>query len=246
MRKLFIFGVVVSALAVAGAAGPLSAQTTPQSATPAARGGGAFVLPPWLTYHGKSLADWQRRYFKWASLIPTDGPQPHPGLTEGDVDCTYAQRGQVWFLELGGVERRCSIPFGKTLYVPVNFWFCMPEVDPVPFPECEAQGDGFLGAATFTLTLDGRRIDLGAWRTETGRFTLKLADQNVWEAFFGLDDLGRSTPFSADGVGALVLLGPGEHTVVAGISADFDGDGTPDYASETSYDITVTLGRRHG
>jgi hypothetical protein len=244
MRKVFIFGIVVAALAVAGSAGPLSAQTSPQTAT-GATGGGAFVLPPWLKYHGKSLAGWQRRFFQWTSLIPTDGPQPHPGLTEGDVDCTYAQRGQVWFLELGGVERRCSIPYGKTLYVPVNFWACSPEADLVPFPECEAQGDGFLAAATFTLTLDGRRIDLGAWRTETGRFTLKLADQNVWEAFFGFDDLGRSTPFSADGVGALVLLGPGQHTVVAGLAVDVDGDGTPDHTSETSYEITVTLGR-HG
>jgi hypothetical protein len=244
MRKVFILGIVVAALAVAGSAGPLAAQTTPESATPAARGGGgAFVLPPWLKYRGRSLADWQRGYFEWASLIPTDGPQPHPGLTEGDVDCSYAQRGHVWFLELGGVERRCSIPFGKTLYVPVNFWACLPEADPVPFPECEAEGDGFLAAATFTLTLDGRRIDLGAWRTETGRFRLKLADQNVWEAFFGFDDLGRSTPFSADGVGALVLLAQGQHTVVAGARFDFDGDGVPDHTTTTSYEITITLGR---
>ena len=243
MRKVFIFGVVVSALAVAGAAGPLSAQTTPQSAAPAARGG-AFVLPPWLKYQGKSLARWQREYFEWASLIPTDGPQPHPGLTEGDVDCSYAQRGSLWFLELGGGERRCSIPFGKVLFVPVNFWFCMPEVDPVPFPVCEAEGDGFLAAATFTLTLDGRSIDLRAWRTETGRFRLKLADQNVWEAL-GFPDLGRSTPFSADGVGALVLLGPGQHTVVAGAAFDFDGDGVPDHTTTTSYEIAITLGR-HG
>jgi hypothetical protein len=245
MRTLFIFGVVVAALAVAGSAGPLAAQTTPQSAAPATRGGGAFVLPPWLKYQGRSLADWQRRFFMWTSSIPTDGPQPHPGLAEGDVDCTYAQRGHVWFLELGGVERRCSIPFGKTLYVPVNFWACLPEADLIPFRRCEVEGDGFLEVATFTLTLDGRRIDLAAWRAETDRFTLKLADQNVWEAFFGFDDLGRSTPFSADGVGTLVLLGQGQHTVVASASFDFDGDGIPDHAPTTSYEITVTLGR-HG
>jgi hypothetical protein len=35
----------------------------------------------------------------------------------------------VWFLEAGGVERSCSIPFGKIVYVPVNFWFCLPEAD---------------------------------------------------------------------------------------------------------------------
>jgi hypothetical protein len=206
---------------------------------------GAVVLPPGKRVDGRSLAEWQRQFFRWTSLIPTDGPQPHPGLTQGDVDCSYAQRGHVWFLELGGVERRCSIPFGKTLYVPVNFWACLPEADLVPFPQCEAEGDGFLAVATFTLTLDGRSIDLAAWRAETGRFTLELADQNVWEAFFGFDDLGRTTPFSADGVGALVLLGPGRHTVVAGLAVDADGDGTPEHTSETSYEIRVTLGRVH-
>jgi hypothetical protein len=207
------------------------------------RGRGAVVLPPGKRVGGRSLAEWQGEFFRWTSLIPTDGPQPHPGLTQGDVDCSYAQRGQLWFLELGGVERRCSIPFGKVLYVPVNFWACLPEADLVPFPQCESEGDGFLEAATFTLTLDGRRIDLRAWRTETGRFRLKLADQNVWEAFFGFDDLGRSTPFSADGVGALVLLGPGDHTVVAGAEFDFDGDGVPDHTTTTSYEIAITLGR---
>jgi hypothetical protein len=244
MRTLLIFVIFVSALAVSGAARPQSAQTTPESAMPLVRDGGAFLLPPALRYRGRTLAGWQRAYFKWASLIPTDGPQPHPGLAEGDVDCSYAQRGHLWFLELGGVERRCSIPFGKALYVPVNFWACLPEADRTPFPQCEAEGDAFLQAATFTLTLDGQRIDVAAWRTETGRFRLKLADQNVWEAFFGFADLGRSTPFSADGVGALVLLGPGEHTVVAGVAVDVDGDG-PDHVSETSYEITVTHGR-HG
>jgi hypothetical protein len=246
MRKLTIFAVVASALALAasgwGSSGP-TPDVTAQSRDQATSLRGAFVLPPWLKYQGRSLAGWQRAFFEWTSLIPTNGPQPHPGLTEGDVDCAYSQRGRVWFLELGGVERRCSIQFGKTLYVPVNFWACLPEADQIPFAQCEAEGDGFLAAATFTLTLDGRRIDVGAWRAETGRFTLKLADQNVWEAFFGFDDLGRSTPFSADGVGALVQLGPGEHTVAARAAFDFDGDGAPDHTSETSYEITVTLGR---
>jgi hypothetical protein len=205
---------------------------------------GAVVLPPEKRVEGRSLAEWQREFFRWTSLIPTDGAQPHPGLTQGDVDCSYAQRGHVWFLELGGVERRCSVPFGKTLYVPVNFWACLPEADAVPFPVCEAEGDGFLAAAKFTLTLDGRRIDLAAWRTETGRFRLQLADQNVWEAFFGFDDLGRSTQFSADGVGALVQLAPGQHSVVAGLAVDVDGDGTPEHTSETSYDIMVIRGGR--
>jgi hypothetical protein len=241
LRTLFALAVATAALAVAAAAwgasvGPAIASHSVERTTGR---GDAFVLPPWLEYRGRSLAEWQRAYFKWASRIPTDGPQPHPGLTEGNVDCSHAQRGQLWFLELGGVERRCSIPFGKTLYVPVNFWACLPEADLIPFPQCEAEGDGFLDAATFTLTLDGSRLDLGAWRTDTGRFRLRLADQNVWEAFFGFADLGRSTPFSADGVGALVALGPGEHTIVAEVAIDVDGDGTPDHASETSYELTV-------
>jgi hypothetical protein len=247
-RRLGLFVVAATAAAALafaatgwGSNGGPTTEARAQSSDRMGGWGGAFVLPPWLTYHGRSLAGWQRAYFRWASLIPTDGPQPHPGLAEGDVDCSYAQRGQVWFLELGGVERRCSIPFGKTLYVPVNFWFCMPEAEEVTFSQCEAEGEGFLDAGIFTLTLDGRRIDLRAWRTETGRLSLELADQNVWEAFFGFADLGRSTPFSSEGVGALVLLLPGKHTVVAGVTFDFDGDGAPDHTSETSYEITVAL-----
>jgi hypothetical protein len=49
----------------------------------------------------------------------------------------------------------------------------------------------------------------GGVEDRAGRFRRKLPIQNVWEAFFGFDDLGRSTPFSSDGVGALVLLGRG-------------------------------------
>jgi hypothetical protein len=245
LRTLLVVLIAVAALAFAAAGwgssgGPMIDAPVPGAEQAAGRSH-ALVLPPWLSYRGRSLADWQRAYFIWASRIPTDGPQPHPGLAEGDVDCSYAQRGQLWFLELGGVERRCSVPFGKTLYVPVNFWACLPEADLIPFPQCEAEGDGFLDAATFTLTLDGRRLDLGAWRTDTGRFRLRLADQNVWEAFFGFADLGRSTPFSADGVGALMVLGPGEHRIVAGVAIDVDGDGTPDHTSETSYELTVAL-----
>jgi hypothetical protein len=55
----------------------------------------------------------------------------------------------------------------------------------------------------------GRRIDLAAWRAETGRFTLKLADQNVWEAFFGFADLGRSTPILSGRRGRARAARPG-------------------------------------
>ena len=240
IRKLFLFGVVVAALTFAAGGQSDPGGSTTQQVDAQARRSGAVVLPPSARHQGRSLAAWQRAYFEWASLIPTDGQQPHPGLAEGDVDCSYAQHGHVWFLELGGVERRCSIAPGKALYVPVNFWACLPEADQVPFPECEAQGDPYLEGVTSTLTLDGRRTDLSAWRAETGRFTLELADQNVWEAFFGFADLGPSTPFSSDGMGAIVLLGPGQHSVVSGVTFDFDGDGTPE-TFETSYDITVGL-----
>jgi sugar lactone lactonase YvrE len=198
----------------------------------------AVVLPPRIDVKGKSLVEWQRAFFRWTSRIPTDGPQPHPGLAEGDVDCSPGQRGRVWFLEAGGVERRCSIPFRKIVYVPVNFWFCSPEADGIPFPECEAQGDSYLAEAVSTLTVDGRRFDMRPWRTDAGRFTVKLAEANIWEFFLG-GDLGPTTELSSDGMGALVLLGPGRHRIVAGVSFDFDGDGVPE-TSETTYEVRVT------
>jgi hypothetical protein len=200
----------------------------------------AFVLPPWLRVQGKSLVEWQRALFRWTSRIPTDGPQPHPGLAAGEVDCSYGQRGRVWFLETGGVERSCSIPFGTIVYVPVNFWFCLPEGDGILFPDCETEGDGYLSEATATLTVDGRRIDLRPWRTDAGRYTLELAEANIWEFFLG-GELGPTSELSSDGMGALVLLGPGRHTVIAGSSFDFDGDGVPE-TSETRHELTVTTG----
>jgi hypothetical protein len=89
-------------------------------------------------------------------------------------------------------------PFGKLLYVPVNFWFCLPEADGILFPECEAEGDPYLAKAIATLTLDGRSIDLRRWRTDAGRFPLELAQQNIWE-FFLAGDLGLrpTTPRTA-------------------------------------------------
>jgi DNA-binding beta-propeller fold protein YncE len=199
------------------------------------------VLPPDARIKGKSLAQWQRLAFEWTSRIPVDGPQPHPQLAEGEVDCSYAQHGRVWFLESGRERpRSCSIPFGKILYVPVNFWFCIPEMDGIGFPECEAQGEPFLDEAIATLALDGRRIDVGAWRTETGQFRAKLASQNIWEFFFGVE-LGRTTELSSDGVGVLVALGPGTHTIVASVTFDFDDDGIPDTVETSSHEITVTL-----
>jgi sugar lactone lactonase YvrE len=201
----------------------------------------AVVLPPRRVL-GRSLSEWQRELFRWTSRIPTDGPQPHPGLAEGEVDCAYGQRGHVWFLEAGGVERNCSIPFGKLVYVPVNFWFCLPEADGIPFPQCEAEGDLYLDEAAATLTLNGRRFDMRPWRTDAGRYRLELADANIWEFFLG-GDLGTTTRLSSDGMGALLLLGPGKHTVVAGTSFDFDGDGVPE-TSETTHEITITSEHR--
>jgi sugar lactone lactonase YvrE len=208
-----------------------------------AEGSGA-ILPPEARVKGRSLAQWHRAFFKWTSAIPTDGPQPHPGLTEGAVDCSYEQRGRVWFLESGGVERSCSIPPGTLLYVPVNFWFCLLEVDGIPIADCEEEGDPYLEESVATLTVDGRTIDLGAWRTETGAFTTKLADANIWEFLFGAE-LGRTTELASDGMGALVLLAGGPHTVAAGVTFDFDGDGSAE-TFETTYEIEVAGGAGAG
>ena len=243
MRTLLIIGALISMLSLT--VGVLEADAGPRpklkkgvhSAAHVSPRAGTVVLPPWLDVKGKSLVEWQRALFKWTSRIPTDGRQPHPALAEGEVDCSYGQRGQVWFLEAGGVERSCSIPFGKIVYVPVNFWFCLPEADGIPFPECEAEGNPFLDEAVATLTVDGRRFDLRAWRTDAGRYTVKLAEANIFEFFLG-GDLGPTTELSSDGMGALVLLGPGTHTVVAGISFDFDGDGVQE-VSETTHEIKV-------
>ena len=202
----------------------------------------AGVAPPTAKSHGASLGEWAKRFFEFDGAIPVVNGS-HPALEDGAVDCSRGQAGKVWFLETapsleGDFERRCTIPTGTALYVPVFQWVCSPEIFAgESLADCLAQADGAFADVELSLSVDGKTLDdaaLEAYRAETGPFTLPLAADNFWEFAFGVE-LGSSISFAADAIGAIVSpLSVGTHTIVVSASSEqfgFDG--------ELTYVITV-------
>lgn len=202
----------------------------------------AGVAPPGAMPHGTSLGGWAKGFFLFDGAIPVvDGS--HPALDAGDVDCSRGQSGKTWFLETapsldGDFERRCTVPTGTTLYVPVFQWFCSPDIFPgESLDDCLAQADDAFDVVDVALTVDGRTLGddaLEAYRAETGAFTLPLAPANFWEVAFGVE-LGSSISFAADAIGVpLPPLSVGTHTIVVSVASEEFG-----FAGALTYVITV-------
>ena len=202
----------------------------------------AGVAPPTAKSHGASLSEWAKRFFVFDGTIPVVNGS-HPALDAGDVDCSLGQSGKVWFLESapsleGDFERRCTIPTGTALYVPVFAWVCSPEIFAgESIADCLALADDAFADVEASLTVDGKTLDdaaLDGYRAETGTFTLPLAADNFWEFAFGVE-LGSSISFASDGIGAIVSpLSAGTHRIViSAASEQFGFDG------ELTYVITV-------
>jgi hypothetical protein len=208
-----------------------------------ARDGLGKVRPPNAHAHGaKKLGKWLKRFFVWDGAIPVVNGS-HPGLDLGDVDCSLGQSGKVWFLSTApsldvALERRCSVPAGKKLYVPILSWVCPPDLSGRPVEVCLAEADGVFDAVDLSLAVDGASLDdaaLDAYRALTGRFDLPLVDDSFWDVFCGCD-VGTSLDFAADGIGALVgPLSVGPHEIVIGYQSGAFG-----FAGSLTYRITVT------
>ena len=219
---------------VAAATLALAATPPPAAADP--------ILPAHSSAHGAGLATWSERFFTWEAALPVVGGS-HPGLDLGDVDCSAGQQGPVWFLELpptlaGDLERRCTIPAGTTLYVPVLQWVCPRQLDGRDVADCLADADWIFGVLDLGLTVDGHTLDntaLQAHRVRTRRFDLMLAADSFWDFFCGCD-AGASLDFAADGISALVgPLSVGSHTITVRYASATFG-----FAGSLTYRLTVT------
>lgn len=65
-----------------------------------------------------SYDEWVARWWNWTAGIPMN---QHPRDFE-DRPCDVQQSGQVWFLPdtlTGSLERECTVPFGKAIFVPI-------------------------------------------------------------------------------------------------------------------------------
>src|SRR5260370_41583438 len=84
------------------------------------------VLPPNFDLFGKSYGEWNAGWWQWSFSVPAS---KNPALaTNGALDCSVGQSGNVWFLAGhfltgGSFTRSCSIPAGKALFIPlINSW----------------------------------------------------------------------------------------------------------------------------
>ena len=206
----------------------------------------AAAPPPQSKKGGADLSEWAKRFFVFDASIPVVNGS-HPALDEGDVDCSLGQSGKVWFLETapgvaGDFERRCSIPSGTKLYVPVFQWFCAPELDGIPIADCLVDADAAFADIDVGLTVDGKTLDdaaLDAYRAEVDAFDLPLVEDSYWEFTTGLE-LDDSLEFGADVVGVLLHpLSVGTHVIVVTYGSQAFG-----FEGSLTYRITVTPGKK--
>jgi hypothetical protein len=97
------------------------------------------ILPPHSSPHGRTYGEWTVRWWQWALGIPADR---NPLADQTGEFCAEGQTGSVWFLAGtfgNSVERSCTIPPGKTIFMPVFNWIfgsgvfdCEPTVPGVP------------------------------------------------------------------------------------------------------------------
>ncbi|MDQ2911774.1 MAG: hypothetical protein M3T56_00775 [Chloroflexota bacterium] len=209
---------LVSPVSARAAASTL-AKPAVQNGDSSDRGGTPGILP--ATGRARAFyAELQREWWRWdGAFVVSKG---HPGLDPTGALCGKKQNGPAWWLETGGpdTERTCHVPAGRLIYLPVAMVICSPligyELPPNKLQACASdEFDSY--HLELTVTLDGRVVeDVFSYRTQTGVFTLKLPEDNIYAA------PGGKGPAAADSV-ALVLLAPRPGTHVVSLSALVSG-----------------------
>ena len=118
-----------------------------------------------------SQVEWSEAYLQWVATFAR-GNSPVSDTT--GAMCAAKQEGDVWFLATsdgtGPVERSCSIPAGKTLFVPLATTV---ERSGNKEPVCESMARLASGSLThvsdLTMTIDGVAVDnMPSHRIPTG------------------------------------------------------------------------------
>jgi len=160
-------------------------------------------------------AEWAEAYLQWVAAFPR-GNSPVTDTT--GALCAAKQDGDVWFLAgsdgTGPVERRCSVPQGKVLFVPVAGTV---ERSGNKDPDCASllriAGEHLTRVSGLSMSVDGLALyNLESFRQATGGCFAP-----------GLRQSPRSSAKTSVADGWYVMLRPlppGPHTLAVGARFD--------------------------
>jgi len=214
------------------------------------------VLPPQSHPHGRTYGEWNASWWQWLFSVPAS---ENPVLaTNGAVDCTVGQSGNVWFLAGYLVKagdgigpftftRSCTIPAGKALFIPIlNAWednVC--NSPPVTLDQLRAFAAGMVTPPTnLHASIDGHSLtSLESYRAISPVFsyTLPPPTDNVIFQLFGTRIPGDCGTTSSTVQGAvadgfyimLTPLTPGSHRI------EFGSTGPTGFTLDVTYNLTV-------
>ena len=208
------------------------------------------VLPPDSHPFGKTYGEWNAGWWQWFFSVPAS---KNPGLaTNGTLDCSVGQSGNVWFLAgpfltSGSFTRSCTVPVGKALFIPlINSWVdnvC--NTPPLTVDQLRAlAASSVIPTENLHASIDGNPLtNLESYRAISPVFsyTLPPSPDNLIDAAFGVSLPGPCwpsltvTPAVADGFYIIVPpLSAGSHRINFGGSA-----GSPLTTLDMTYHLTV-------
>ncbi|MBO9534238.1 MAG: hypothetical protein J7513_14800 [Solirubrobacteraceae bacterium] len=229
---------------LAGAAALLGAVFATAASAPAANATLADVLiyPPSVPPLGKTYSTHAANWWKWVLAQPASKSP----LTDTDGRfCAQGQSGSVWYLagsfgDAGSITRTCTVPFGKTIIIPVANGLAAAFVDDPPAQRTEAylraQVTPQLKAATnLKASLDGSAVTNPArYFEQSVLFSTTLGAGNIY-------DLPAGTQLSpAVDAGYYLAIYPpllGNHTLKVSSTLP-NGGGSVD----VTYKLKVALG----
>lgn len=209
---------------------------------------GPKVITPNSVAFGRTYSEWSAGWWQWALSIPASH---HPLFDT--ADCSVGQSGPVWFLggkfcangascDFTGVVRSCSLPAGKTLYIPV----LNAENSALELNDPKAQiadiraslAAAMDGASDFSFEIDGAAIPhlKDRFRVQSTATVFTIPDDNLFTAIGeGNFTGGAYFPVMDDGV--YVMLSPlpaGPHQIhFHGAFPQFN------FALDVTYNLTV-------
>ncbi|MHC4642252.1 MAG: hypothetical protein ACYS32_11450 [Planctomycetota bacterium] len=182
---------------------------------------------PTLKVFGRTYGQLSVQWFQWVAKIPAD---QNPLFSEGEVDLSIGQKGNVWFLGgswVGPVVRTGEVPEGKVLFFPIfNVWWAYEPGEEITEDEMRDEIAGAVDAVDFVhCSVDGRAsaISTPTVRTQSPAFA------------YSSEVLGDTELAVSDGYWVMIPPLPvGEHVV------HFDG-GITDWGwmQDVTYNITV-------